>query len=123
MSGGTDAIELDGVSMAFELADGAVDVLRGITLTIRQGDFVSLLGPSGCGKSTLLPLTATPPTPTGGCVWGRGPSPGGAGGIRAGGGFSQRALLRRGPPAEATVAPPRRMGGGGGRHPPAAPPA
>ena len=33
---------------------GAVDVLKGIDLDIRDGEFVSFLGPSGCGKSTLL---------------------------------------------------------------------
>ena len=30
------------------------EVLKKISLTIEQGEFVSLLGPSGCGKSTLL---------------------------------------------------------------------
>ena len=33
---------------------GTVDVLKGIDLDIRDGEFVSFLGPSGCGKSTLL---------------------------------------------------------------------
>ena len=33
---------------------GTVDVLKGIDLEIRDGEFVSFLGPSGCGKSTLL---------------------------------------------------------------------
>src|SRR3954468_122196 len=33
---------------------GAVDVLHGINLDIRDGEFVVFVGPSGCGKSTLL---------------------------------------------------------------------
>ena len=35
-------------------AYGARPVLRGVSLTVAEGQFVSLLGPSGCGKTTLL---------------------------------------------------------------------
>jgi NitT/TauT family transport system ATP-binding protein len=41
-------------------------VLEGITLDVRQGEFISLLGPSGCGKSSLLRLIAGLVDPTGG---------------------------------------------------------
>jgi ABC-type Fe3+/spermidine/putrescine transport system ATPase subunit len=39
-------------------AFGKVEVLHGISLTIRSGEFVSLLGASGCGKTTLLRIVA-----------------------------------------------------------------
>ncbi len=37
---------------------GETEVLKGVSLTIADGEFVSLVGPSGCGKSTLLRLIA-----------------------------------------------------------------
>ena len=63
------AVVVDGVSMAFNPGrSNQVDALVGIDLSIRAGDFVSLIGPSGCGKSTLLRLIANLIEPTSGMV-------------------------------------------------------
>ena len=47
-------IELKNVRKAY----GAVEVIKGIDLDIRKGEFMVFVGPSGCGKSTLLRLVA-----------------------------------------------------------------
>ena len=49
---------------------GGVQALRQMSLTVGEGDFISLLGPSGCGKSTALRLIAGLMPPTAGrIVW------------------------------------------------------
>ncbi len=48
------SVELKGVRKAF----GRVEVVHGVDISIRDGEFVVLVGPSGCGKSTLLRMVA-----------------------------------------------------------------
>ncbi|MEQ8841831.1 MAG: ABC transporter ATP-binding protein [Acidimicrobiales bacterium] len=62
---GAPAVELRGVDKIFnEGSANAVEALRGIDLTVQQGEFISLIGPSGCGKSTLLRVIADLLAPT-----------------------------------------------------------
>src|SRR5690606_30093914 len=51
------AIDVRGVSLTFG-GDAGVRALDAVDLTVRDGEFVSLVGPSGCGKSTLLRILA-----------------------------------------------------------------
>ena len=52
----TEVVALNGVGKSFAGGQGGVGVeaLSNIDLTVRAGEFISLIGPSGCGKSTLL---------------------------------------------------------------------
>ena len=54
-------IELKHLRKSF---DGVTDVISGVDLQIKKGEFVTLLGPSGCGKTTLLRMIAGFETPT-----------------------------------------------------------
>ncbi len=58
------AVELSGIRKTF----GSESVLKGIDLSIRPGEFLSLVGSSGCGKSTLLRVIAGLETPDQGKV-------------------------------------------------------
>lgn len=57
-------VQIRAVSHEFGVGETAVAALRDVTLSIRPGEFVSLVGPSGCGKSTLLRIVAGLLTPT-----------------------------------------------------------
>src|SRR5688572_11036263 len=50
----TRMIELQGVHKSYRTGDQSVHVLKGVDLTIREGELVSIMGSSGSGKSTLL---------------------------------------------------------------------
>jgi NitT/TauT family transport system ATP-binding protein len=69
------AIEINGLSLRFDTADGAVQALSDVSLKVARGDFVSFIGPSGCGKTTLLRAVADLETPTSGSIRVNGLSP------------------------------------------------
>ena len=54
----TDKIEVSGFRHFFQTEGGPVQATGRIDLTIREGEFVTLVGPSGCGKTTLLKAIA-----------------------------------------------------------------
>jgi putative ABC transport system ATP-binding protein len=50
----TPLIQLTNVEKVYSMGDVIVNALAGINLTIKKGDFASIIGPSGSGKSTLM---------------------------------------------------------------------
>jgi len=58
MSESQAALTVRGGRKTFEAENAPVRALRGVDLTVSEGEFVALMGPSGCGKSTLLNLVA-----------------------------------------------------------------
>ena len=59
-------IELQNIKRNFQVGDETVHALRGVSFTIREGEFVTIMGTSGSGKSTLLNTLGCLDTPTGG---------------------------------------------------------
>ncbi|MEN1968611.1 ABC transporter ATP-binding protein [Lentibacillus sp. N15] len=63
-------LTIDAVSKQFpNKQEHPLQVLDNIQLTIKKGEFVSILGPSGCGKSTLLSMIAGLQNPTSGAIF------------------------------------------------------
>jgi len=64
-----DAVELRDIVKQFDTPEGGtVSAVDHVSLTIRDGEFFSLLGPSGCGKTTTLRLIAGFEVPTAGSI-------------------------------------------------------
>ena len=59
-------IELQNVKREFIVGDEVVRALRGVSFTINEGEFVTIMGTSGSGKSTLLNTLGCLDTPTSG---------------------------------------------------------
>ncbi|MBB6479777.1 ABC transporter ATP-binding protein [Spirochaeta isovalerica] len=57
-------LELAGISVDFETNKGTLSAVKDVSMTVKKGDFISIVGPSGCGKSTLLNVIGgfLPPT-------------------------------------------------------------
>jgi NitT/TauT family transport system ATP-binding protein/sulfonate transport system ATP-binding protein len=51
-------IAIQDVRKSFTTAKGALPVVGGVSLDVRDGEFVAIVGPSGCGKSTLMNMIA-----------------------------------------------------------------
>jgi spermidine/putrescine transport system ATP-binding protein len=60
-----ELLRLEGIKKSF----GAVEVLRGIDLSVDKGEFITILGASGCGKTTLLRVIAGLEETSGGRVF------------------------------------------------------
>ena len=67
-SSSPDALIVTNLTKTYTSAAGDVPVLRGLSLNLRQGEWVALMGPSGSGKSTFLNCCAGLLRPTGGQV-------------------------------------------------------
>ena len=62
---GDTRVEFEGVSKSY---DGRTDVVRNLNLSVKEGEFLTLLGPSGSGKTTCLMMLAGFEAPTAGTI-------------------------------------------------------
>jgi len=67
--GNQEVIRVEKVFKDFILGETVVNILKDVSFTVNQGEFVMLVGPSGCGKSTLLHSIYGLEEPTQGKIW------------------------------------------------------
>jgi putative ABC transport system ATP-binding protein len=68
MSAAAPVVDAEDVTRRYGAGETAVDALRGVSLTVSQGELVAVMGPSGSGKSTLMHILAGLDKPTTGDV-------------------------------------------------------
>lgn len=59
-------IEIKGVTKTYDSGDTSFQALKGVSFTVKDGEFVAIMGPSGSGKSTLMHILGALDTPTSG---------------------------------------------------------
>ncbi|MBC7457720.1 MAG: ATP-binding cassette domain-containing protein, partial [Bdellovibrionaceae bacterium] len=57
-------IEIKDIKKSYKMGDSTLEVLKGVSLAIDDGDFVAIMGPSGSGKSTLMNILGLLDIPT-----------------------------------------------------------
>jgi putative ABC transport system ATP-binding protein len=68
VNGADVVVSAHGATKVYPMPAGDVHALRGVSLSVRAGDYLALMGPSGCGKSTLLNLFGAVDLPSEGVV-------------------------------------------------------
>ena len=59
-------ISLKNITKSFKLGDNEIEILHGINLEIKKGEFIAIIGQSGSGKSTLMNILGCLDSPSGG---------------------------------------------------------
>ncbi len=61
-------LELKDIFKTFQVGHNQVEIIKGVSFSVKRGEFIILFGPSGCGKSTILNILLGLEPPTSGTV-------------------------------------------------------